>query len=128
MKLKLLVLALSTVSFGWGQSADITESLYETYEKYKEPSLDKRRIKHHEIQPLLAKLKSDKRFKVKTVGHSIEGKSLSLVSIGSGETDVYLWSQMHGDEPTATQAIFDIFNFLKSDDFKEEKEEILGAG
>ena len=32
---------------------------------------------------------------------------------------------MHGDEPTATQAIFDIFNFLASNGFKSEKQEIL---
>jgi hypothetical protein len=32
---------------------------------------------------------------------------------------------MHGNEPTATQAIFDIFNFFASGDFKEEKREIL---
>lgn len=23
-----------------------------------------------------------------------------------------MWSQMHGDEPTATAALFDIFNFI----------------
>ena len=32
---------------------------------------------------------------------------------------------MHGDEPTATQAIFDILNFLDSDDFGQEKQAIL---
>jgi len=119
-----LIAYLFTIS-GFSQNTDITESLYETYEKYKEPSLEKRRIKHHEIQPLLSTLKKDSRFTVKKVGASIEGRTLSLISIGSGETDVFLWSQMHGDEPTATQAIFDIFNFLTSDDFKEEKQAIL---
>jgi len=73
----------------------------------------------------LDKVKTDSRFEIKTVGRSIEGRGLSLISIGSGDTDVFLWSQMHGDEPTATQAIFDIFNFLQSNDFKEEKEAIL---
>lgn len=119
-----LLVCLFAIS-GFSQEGDITESLYETYEKYKEASLGKRRIKHHEIKPLLNKLKGDSRFTVKKMGTSIEGRSLSLVSIGSGETDVFLWSQMHGDEPTATQAIFDIFNFLASDDFKEEKQAIL---
>lgn len=125
MKFKLFLL---TVVFSFScvaQEGDITESLYETYENYKEPSLEKRRIKHHEIQPLLDKLKQDQRFTVNKVGSSIEGRSLSLVSIGGGETDVFLWSQMHGDEPTATQAIFDILNFFASDDFKEEKDAIL---
>ncbi|WP_338039428.1 M14 family zinc carboxypeptidase [Maribacter litopenaei] len=32
---------------------------------------------------------------------------------------------MHGDEPTATQAIFDILNFFNSPDFSEEKEAML---
>jgi hypothetical protein len=32
---------------------------------------------------------------------------------------------MHGNEPTATQAIFDILNFLASPDEQEEKDEIL---
>ena len=32
---------------------------------------------------------------------------------------------MHGNEPTATQAIFDILNFMASSDFSGEKTEIL---
>jgi len=125
--MKYLIYSLSILCMFscFAQEGEITASLYETYEKYKEPSLIKRRIKHHEIQPLLNQLRSDPRFTVNKIGASIEGRSLSLVSIGSGETDVLLWSQMHGDEPTATQAIFDIFNFLKSDDFKQEKNAIF---
>jgi len=108
-----------------GQNQDITASLYDSYATYKEKSIDKRRIKHHQLQPLLAKYNANSMFTVKVVGKSIEGRNLSLVSIGSGEIDVFLWSQMHGDEPTATQAIFDIFKFFESDDFSEEKAEIL---
>ncbi|MCP4974812.1 MAG: peptidase M14 [Maribacter sp.] len=107
------------------QESDITSNLYETYEKYKEKKLDKRRIKHHVLQPLIAKYNADPRFSVDKVGESIEGRDLSLISVGSGKTNVLLWSQMHGNEPTATQAIFDILNFLSSDDFQDEKMEIL---
>lgn len=107
------------------ETTDITSKLYETYEKYVEQTLYMRRIKHHELQPLITKFRVNPKFTVKTVGKSIEGRDLSLISIGSGETDVFLWSQMHGDEPTATQAIFDILNFFDSTDFKEEKQEIL---
>ena len=107
------------------QENDITDSLYETYFKYKEPSLEKRRIKHQAIQPLIEKYRNNPDFKVGEVGSSIEERPLSLISIGSGSTDVLLWSQMHGDEPTATQAIFDILNFFESDDFKKEKQSIL---
>ncbi len=107
------------------QENAITGSLYETYEKYKEPTLSKRRIKYQDLQPLLAKYQANPKFKVNVVGKSIEDRNLYLVSIGTGKTNVFLWSQMHGDEPTATQAMFDIFNFLDSADFKTEKQEIL---
>ena len=125
MNLKLAFLALFAILFCNAQENDITESLYGTYEKYREPSLDKRRIKHHELQPLIDQYQKNPKFKVQKVGESIEGRKLSLISIGSGKTDVFLWSQMHGDEPTATQAIFDILNFLDSDDFEKEKQAIL---
>ena len=120
-----LILCLFIVFSGFGQGKDFTSSLYSTYDKYKEPSLGKRRIKHKDIQPLINKLSTNSKFKVSVIGKSIEGRNLSLISIGTGQTDVFLWSQMHGDEPTATQAIFDIFNFLTNDDFKIEKENIL---
>ncbi|PCE63921.1 M14 family zinc carboxypeptidase [Sediminicola luteus] len=117
-----LGILIGTAAYGQG---NLTDKLYDTYENYKEPSLDKRRIKHQQLQPLLAHYAQNPAFTVQKVGNSIEGRSLSLVSIGSGDVDIYLWSQMHGDEPTATQAIFDIFRFLESPDFAEEKAEIL---
>ncbi len=107
------------------QVNDMTTSLYDSYAKYKEPSLDKRRIKHEDIQPLINKLKSNSMYAVQKVGESIKGKNISLINVGTGPINVFLWSQMHGDEPTATQAIFDIFNFLNSSDFKNEKKELL---
>lgn len=122
----IFTLALALFSFTMmAQVNDMTTSLYDSYSKYKEPSLDKRRIKHEDIQPLILKLKSNPGYTVQKVGQSIKGKNISLISVGSGDINVFLWSQMHGDEPTATQAIFDIFNFLNSDDFKAEKKELL---
>ncbi|WP_281543247.1 M14 family metallopeptidase [Maribacter aestuarii] len=111
----------------YAQEDDITTQLYETYEKYKEPTLGKRRIKRSDIQPLIAKYRTNSKFNVTKVGESIGGKPLNLISIGSGSTNVFLWSQMHGDEPTATQAIFDILNFLDSDDFTQAKSSILDS-
>ncbi|WP_041632839.1 M14 family zinc carboxypeptidase [Maribacter sp. HTCC2170] len=127
MKLLLFIplALLITTNTVLAQSGNITESLYDTYEQYKEPTLRKRRVKHYEIQSLISKHAANKAFTIRKVGESIEGRALNLVSIGSGKTNVLLWSQMHGDEPTATQGIFDIFNFMVSDDFKAEKKEIL---
>ena len=121
-----LILILIFISVNvYSQNEELTSKLYETYNDYKESSIDKRRVKHRDMQPLINQLKSDSKYTVKKVGESIEGRDLNLISIGSGEINVFLWSQMHGNEPTATQAIFDIFNFLNSEDFLEEKEAIL---
>ncbi|MBE9488749.1 MAG: peptidase M14 [Bacteroidetes bacterium] len=119
-----LIIIFITVNVS-SQNNGITSKLYETYNNHKESSIDKRRVKHKDIQPLIAQLKNNSKYTIKKVGKSIEGRDLNLISIGSGRTNVFLWSQMHGNEPTATQAIFDIFNFLNSDDFSDEKEAIL---
>ena len=116
-----ILLLLSSILKG----QDFTASLYTSYENYKELTLNKRRIKHNQIIPLIKSLDANPKFEVKKVGESIEGRDLNLISLGDGNIDIFLWSQMHGDEPTATQAIFDILNFFDSDDFKSEKQTIL---
>jgi len=104
---------------------NITEAVYESYENYKEKSLDNRRIKHHQLQPLIDNYRGNSKFLVNKVGESIQQRDLNLITIGKGPTNIFLWSQMHGDEPTATQAIFDLLNFFDSDDFEVEKKSIL---
>ncbi|MCG2461816.1 peptidase M14 [Flavobacteriaceae bacterium F89] len=123
--LRLFVFFLMGVN-GYAQK-ELTSELYRTYDRYKESTLNERRIKHKDLQPLIYNIAKDTLFTVKKVGESIEGRSISLISVGTGKINVLLWSQMHGDEPTATQAIFDIFNFLESDDYSEEKKEILNS-
>jgi hypothetical protein len=53
------------------------------------------------------------RFIFERVGASGEGRSINLITTGSGPFRVLLWSQMHGDEPTATAALFDVFDYLQ---------------
>jgi Zinc carboxypeptidase len=54
----------------------------------------------------------DRGFNTEQVGQSVEGRPLRHVSWGDGNTRVLLWSQMHGDESTASMAIADLFRFL----------------
>ncbi len=101
-------------------------SFYDQYEFYRQEGLDKRRFRQHDILPLLEALKERDGFTVKKLGESVEGRPVSLVKIGAGETSVLLWSQMHGDEPTATMALMDIFNFFKQEgDSLEEIRQLL---
>ena len=52
-------------------------------------------------------------FRMEKVGESVEGRAINMVEAGTGAFPVLLWSQMHGDEPTATAALFDIFEYLR---------------
>ena len=47
------------------------------------------------------------------VGTSVEGRSINMISMGTGPFRLLLWSQMHGDEPTATAALFDVIDYLQ---------------
>ncbi len=125
MKRLIMLLVVLITTTAASQKNETTSKLYETYERYKETSLDNRREKYVDIQPLITQLKTNSKYTVQKVGESIEGRDLTLISIGTGKINVFLWSQMHGNEPTATQAIFDIFNFLDGDDFSDEKKAIL---
>lgn len=51
-------------------------------------------------------------FQTEVVTRSVEGRPLRHVSWGQGNTRVLLWSQMHGDESTASMALADLFRFL----------------
>ncbi|MFL0685105.1 MAG: M14 family zinc carboxypeptidase [Algoriphagus aquaeductus] len=95
------------------------EKLAAAYEKYKEAAITHRRFKHADLQPLIQKHGAD--FKLEELGKSVEGRSITSMKWGQGSTKVMLWSQMHGNESTATMALFDLFNFLegKNDGYDE---------
>ncbi|MBS4071250.1 MAG: peptidase M14 [Algoriphagus sp.] len=95
------------------------EKLEAAYEKYKESAITHRRFKHADLHPLIQKHGSE--FKLEELGKSVEGRSITSMKWGQGVTKVMLWSQMHGNESTATMALFDLFNFLegKNDGYDE---------
>ena len=94
---------------------EFAAALYYNYFKYKENLLATRRIKHSDISKLINRL-DDKIFDVSKQGESYSGRDINLITTGKGEKKIFMWSQMHGDESTATMALFDIFNFLSGSD------------
>ena len=95
------------------------ERLEAAFSTYQESALTHRRFKHADLQPLIQKHSGA--FQVEKLGESIEGRSISSMKWGEGKTKVMLWSQMHGNESTATMSLFDLFNFLegKGDGYDE---------
>jgi hypothetical protein len=66
-----------------------------------------------ELTELLGALaRSHPELTVREVGRSLEGRPIHLVTLGAGAAKVLLWSQMHGDEPSATPALLDLASYL----------------
>jgi hypothetical protein len=83
-----------------------------SWDRERLPLPDAPLIDHAEVVKHLAALPRDL-FTVEQAGQSVEGRSINLVTAGRGSFKVLLWSQMHGDEPTATSALFDVFEYLR---------------
>ena len=82
------------------------------YRQNLETNLKGRYITLNDIEPLLLQFNSDNQ--VQIIGKSVLEKPIYKYELGTGKIKVLLWSQMHGDESTATMALFDIFNYLKT--------------
>lgn len=93
-----------------------TAMLAKAFDRFKEPSLSHRRFKHTDIEPLILKRKNSSLFEISKLGESVQKRPLYQLQYGTGKKKVMLWSQMHGNESTATMALFDIFNFLEGSD------------
>lgn len=83
------------------------------FTQHKKTALQGRYITLKHIEPLLNDFK--KIFEVKIVGHSVKGKPIYKIIAGNGNTRIFIWSQMHGNESTTTKALFDLLKLLKSD-------------
>jgi hypothetical protein len=84
---------------------------------YRVPGLDARRFTHAELWSVLDDaLQADEagRLRVTELGRSVEGRAIRAISFGSGPTSALLWSQMHGDESTATMALADLIRYLEA--------------
>ncbi|WP_348812418.1 M14 family metallopeptidase [Flavobacterium maritimum] len=87
-------------------------NLEELFGQFKEQSIQGRYITVKDIEPILQKLNTDNQ--VRIIGKSVLEKPIYLYQIGKGETRIFLWSQMHGNESTTTKALFDFINLLNS--------------
>ncbi len=125
-KLGLFIILINWMSVLEINSQNTANRLFESHIKYAEVGLSKRRFSHSDIQPLINKYKGKTGFTVSKIGESVEGRSINQIEIGTGPIKVLLWSQMHGNEATATMAIFDIFKFFEEKgEFENFKNEIL---
>ncbi len=79
---------------------------------YREPTITTRRFTHEQFWNVVQPVATYAGFKVEEVGKSLHGRALRTITIGTGRDTVLLWSQMHGDESTATMALADIVRWF----------------
>lgn len=79
------------------------------------PGLDQQQIRLADIEPLIRRVKRSEVISTKQVGESYQGRPIYRFSVGNGDTVVFMWSQMHGDESTATPALFDLMHKIERD-------------
>jgi len=86
--------------------------LFTLYDQFMQPDIRSRRFTQSQMVAWLTPLCDSAVMKCSAAGQSAEGRAINLYSVGTGPVRVLLWSQMHGDEPTATMALVDLCRFL----------------
>src|SRR3990172_1399500 len=78
------------------------------------PECSRRHLTPSGLHPVLERLAAGSRglIRLERAGSSFEGRPLYTVTAGSGPVRVLLWSQMHGDESTATRALADLLSHI----------------
>ncbi len=94
--------------------ASQARSLWEVWPRVRVSPPDPWALKHRELRAALDTLQQRHPGLITLVeeGVSSEGRKIPALRLGHGPTGVLLWSQMHGDEPTATSALLDLLNWL----------------
>jgi hypothetical protein len=81
-------------------------------ERHRVAALATRRFTQQQLWAALDPIVRAPVFRTTDVGRSIQGRPLRAITYGTGPTTVLLWSQMHGDESTATMALADLMAWL----------------
>lgn len=90
---------------------------------YLHDSLTKARLQLADIEPLIQLYAQHPEVAVQQLGRSVEDRPIYLLKLGHGEKRILAWSQMHGDEHTATAALFDFLNFILAPEQAAKREQ-----
>ena len=104
---------------------NIRKQLEQEYKRIKQTGLDGLFIHPDDIYPIINHLieeynasgeidEKDEYFNISQAGTSFLEKPIYKIILGTGPISIFLWSQMHGNEPTATASLFDLINYTRS--------------
>lgn len=98
--------------------AQSSNDFADAWEKHHISNILPSNARHKDLQNYLSQLK-EMGLKVEEVGRSYGNREIYQIEWGKGATRIFLWSQMHGDEPTATSALIDMFAYLQKNGDKK---------
>ena len=113
--IKLVTLSLVFTTYSYGQQlSSFTEELFNEYSKYEVEGFSEMKVEPDFLQKQIDLItgKAPGLFEIQLLGHSVEDRPIRMVSVGNGDVDVLMWSQMHGNESTATRSIVDLLSFI----------------
>ena len=92
--------------------AQTPRELFAGWKRQRVTTLDPALVRHADLKKYLSELRA-MGVPVSEVGRSLAGREIYQLEFGRGPLKVFMWSQMHGDEPTATSALVDLFAYLR---------------
>lgn len=110
MRLPLLMLAVLVTVVN--TNAQTPEKLGEIWDKTHVTRMMPSDVRHADLKKQIDELKKIG-LNVDQVGASFQNREIYQVEWGKGPLKVFMWSQMHGDEPTATSALIDMLTYLQ---------------
>ena len=99
------------------QIAAMTQTPQELAELWDKEHVSKKfpsNVRHADVKAYLHSLKNHG-LRVDEVGRSGGNREIYQIEFGRGPLKVFMWSQMHGDEPTATSALVDMFAIFQKE-------------
>lgn len=90
----------------------VFQRLFDNYNEYHVSEITTNRFSPDKFQQVLQSLTGES--SINQLGNSVEGRPINSITLGNGQLKILLWSQMHGNESTATRAILDFLQFMEA--------------
>lgn len=113
-----ILISLLLFVFSMNTNAQTSSEFSELWEKEHVTKILPSNVRHKNLKAYLDDLRKTG-VKMAEVGRSVSNREIYQAEFGNGPLKVFLWSQMHGDEPTATSALIDLFTILQKNRDKE---------
>lgn len=110
--IRVLPLTLLFITFLMNIQAQTPAELADAWDREHVSHILPSNVRHNDLKKYLEHLRKAG-LRVDEVGRSGANREIYQVEFGKGPLKVFLWSQMHGDEPTATSALIDMFTILQ---------------